>query len=162
MIKAQADMQVQAQKAQLEAQKSQADTQHQIAKTQADVALAERKFELEKQLKLLDAEIKAQQHQHDMQLKTAEHQGKQRERAANAESKNGNARIEVKHSADELTGPLALVVEQLGQHLANNHAAQQQSQAAHTHALMEAVSQSNKPKRIKGPSGKVYQIEHVN
>ncbi len=162
MIKAQADMQVQGQKAQLEGVKAQADTQHQIAKTQAEMALADKKFELEKQLAILNAQLATEKHQQDMALRMADHQGKQRERADNAEAKNGNARIEVKHSADELTGPLALVVEQLGQHLANSHAAQQQSQAAHTQAIMETIAQNNKPKRIKGPSGKVYHIEHVN
>ncbi len=81
MIKSQADMQVQGQKAQLEQQKSQADTQHQIAKTQAEMALAEKKFELERQLKLIDAELKLKQHQMDMekhhadlQMQAAAHQ----------------------------------------------------------------------------------------
>jgi hypothetical protein len=55
-------------RAQLERLQAQAmDTQNR--KTQSDIILAQQKFELEKQLKLLDAQIKTQQHQYTMASK---------------------------------------------------------------------------------------------
>ncbi|MGE5165127.1 MAG: hypothetical protein ACM3IH_14035 [Sphingobacteriales bacterium] len=87
MVKAQGQMQVQAQKAQLEAQKSQADTQHQIAKTQADMALAERKAQLEERLKLLDAELKLKEHEMTMQKHHADMAAKAADHEWNANSR---------------------------------------------------------------------------
>lgn len=76
MVKAQAAMQENQQKAQLEQQKAQTDTQHQLAKLQADMALLERRYQLEEQKMLLDAKIKTDQHQMDIARHTSEMQMK--------------------------------------------------------------------------------------
>jgi len=55
-------------KAQAEQAKAQADAAHQQMKLKADMAFEQQKFELEKQLKLLDAQIKAEQHRQQMSL----------------------------------------------------------------------------------------------
>ncbi len=55
-------------KAQVEQAKTQADAAHQQMKLQADMAFEQQKFELEKQLKLLDAQIRAEQHRQQMTL----------------------------------------------------------------------------------------------
>src|SRR5262249_17301010 len=52
--------------AEVEKLQAQADIATQQKKAEAEIALAREKFELERQLKLLDAQIKREQHQHTM------------------------------------------------------------------------------------------------
>ena len=61
--KNQADMAATQQKLQLEQAKAQSDQQREAAQAQSQIAIDNQKFELEKQLKLLDAQIAAQKHQ---------------------------------------------------------------------------------------------------
>ena len=58
-------------KAGIEKVQAEADIATQEKKTQAEMALAQQKFELEKQLKLLDAEIKQRQHHIEMATRLA-------------------------------------------------------------------------------------------
>jgi len=54
-------------KAEIEKLQAQADIETQNQKTQAEIYLAERKFELDREMKLLDAALKREQHQAEMQ-----------------------------------------------------------------------------------------------
>jgi hypothetical protein len=152
-MKAQLDQAAMQGKAEIERLQAQADIATQDRKTQAELALAERRFELDRELKMLDHQMKREQAQIDMQFKAADHQNKQEERQAKAqEAKKPKASIEVKHGADEITGPLAGIVEKFGETLS-------QSQATQFQALIAAMQEGRRPKRIKAPSGKIYSIE---
>jgi hypothetical protein len=59
-------------KQQAEQAKTQADAAHQKMKTQAEIALAEKKFELDKQMLLLEAELKPREHHMEMARKAVE------------------------------------------------------------------------------------------
>lgn len=155
-VKSQMDQQALQAKAEIEKLQAQADIATQDRKTQAEITLADRKFQLERELKMIDAQMKMTEHQQTMQLKSADYENKAQERAAKAEA-GPKASIEVKHGAEEIAGPLAEVVGQLGQHLATSQAAQMQ-------ALMAAVERSNAPKRIvRDPkTGRVSHVEPMH
>lgn len=154
-LKAQLEQASLQQKSDIERLQAQADIATQDRKTQAEIALAERKFQLERELKLMDAQIKREQAGIDLQMKAVDHENKQQERQAKAEeAAKPKASIEVKHGADEITGPLSEVVEKLGKHMADQSNAQMG-------ALMATIEAGRKPskRRVKAPSGKVYEIE---
>jgi hypothetical protein len=120
--------------------------------------LAERKFELEKELKMIDAQIKLHTSDQEMAHKKDEHALKVEQAqfgmAANAQSHEAKmeemkakpkgkakASIEVKHGAEELTGPLGEVVKQLGDTVIK-------SQAQQSEMLLAAMKEMSRPKRI--------------
>jgi len=72
LIKQQGEQQANAQKAQLDQQKMTIDTQHQAAKNTAEAALAEKKFQLERELKIIEANLKIVQSEREHQYKLAE------------------------------------------------------------------------------------------
>lgn len=152
-------------KAQIDQQKVQADIQHQAAKLQADASLEQMKFEHEKQLALIQAELDARDKTHQMALNERKAQvdervamtklqihGEQVKQKTEA-AKAPKASIEVKHGADEITGPIGHIIKGLGEHLATH-------QAKHTETIIAALS---KPKRIvRDPkSGKALGVETV-
>jgi hypothetical protein len=149
--KAQLDSAAMQHKAQIETLQAQADIATQDRKTQAEMAMAERKFELERELKLLDMQMKSQEHQQNAELKAADHHMKAEERKEKAKE-GPKAAIEVKHGAEQLTGPLSDAISQLGEHMSKQ-------QEAHMRALVTTIQSNKRPKRIKAPSGKVYEIE---
>jgi hypothetical protein len=150
-------------KAEIEKLQAQADVAVQDRKIASEIALAEKKFALDKELKLIDAGIKQQQAQNEMHFRAEDHQMqreqrtqdhhmKQEERQAKAAEKQApKAEIQVKHGADEITGPLAEVVDRLGSHMADQ--SKQQAEM-----LLAAISSKPKKRKIKGPSGKVYEM----
>jgi len=73
-MKAQLDQQAMHQKAQIETLQANADIATQDRKTQAELALAEKKFELDKELKLIDAQLKQMDHQQTITQKDQQHQ----------------------------------------------------------------------------------------
>lgn len=157
---AQQQAQLEQQKAQHQAQlddnKQKNDLMHQQAKNAAELELARQKAALDKDKMLLDAELKTREHQqqmaheqqhHEQQLQIAAHK-------ANAATKP-KASIEVKHGAEEITGPMSGVVAQLGHHLATHSQAQ-------TQAIVGALQHAAKPKRVvRGKDGKVSHVETV-
>ncbi len=154
-MKAQLDERADQRKAQIETVQAQADIATQDRKTQAEIAMAERKFQLDERLALLEHQAKMEDHRANM----VRDQQKHSQTIEATRSKDTRAIVEVKHGADEMTGPLSEVVSQLGEHLSKQQAA--------NHQALTAAIEANKPKpskgkRIKGPSGKIYQIEDVN
>jgi hypothetical protein len=148
-MKAQLDQAAMQGKAEIEKLQAQADIATQDRKTQAELALAERRFELDRELKMLDHQMKREQAQIDMQFKAADHQNKQQERQAKAaEGKAPKASIEVRNGGEEL----AAVIERFGDTLTK-------SQETQFQALVAAMQEGRRPKRIKAPSGKIYSIE---
>jgi hypothetical protein len=104
-------------KNEIEKTQAQADIATQDRKTQAEIALAEKKFELERELKLIDAQLSVRKHEMEMQGRQADQQAKAQDHAAKAsEANRPKASIEVRHGADELTGPLADAIAAFGQH----------------------------------------------
>jgi len=135
--KAQVDMVANQQKVQLEQQKAQADVQREAAQAQSEIAIAERKAQLETQLALLNAEIKREQHAMDMAKHAADMQ------MHDKKMQDGpRASVDVKHDAGQITGPMGDAINALGQHLAAQ-------QGAHTQAILDALAQHSKPKRIR-------------
>jgi hypothetical protein len=127
-------------------------------------SLEERRFELEKELKLLDAQIKLKTSEQDMemkrqtaetdlQFKAADHQLRSQERAEKAkEAKQPKASIEVKHGADELTGPLSEVIKEMGEVIQKNSAAQGE-------ALVTALKEISRPKKARKGKDGTWQVE---
>jgi small-conductance mechanosensitive channel len=146
--KTQADVQANQQKAQLEQLKAQADVQRETAQAQSEIAIAERKAQLETQMALLNAEIKREQHAMDMQAHAAKMQ------AHEAKLNEPRATVTVNHDAPELTGPLGVALNQLGQHLATQ-------QAGHTQAVLDALAAHARPKRIRKTGNGEYVTEAV-
>jgi hypothetical protein len=64
------------------------------------------------------------------------------------------ASVDVKHDAGQITGPIGDVIAQLGQHLAAQ-------QAGHTQAVLDALAQHGKPKRIRKLGNGEYMTETV-
>jgi hypothetical protein len=145
--KAQAQLIANQQKAQLEQQQAQSDQQREAAQAQSQIAIANQKFELEKQLKMMDAQRDQQKHEFDMEKSRLQF-------AAQADKQNGvpQASIQVKHGADEITGPMGEAVSALGTHLAN-------MLGAHTHAITTALAQHAAPKRIRKTGNGEYVTE---
>ncbi len=76
--------------------------------------------------------------------------------------KDASATVQVKHSADEMTGPLAAAVEKFGQHLTEHHAHQAQQHAKHTELMVTALKHAAAPKRIvRDSKGKALGVETV-
>jgi hypothetical protein len=123
-------------KAEIEKLQAQADIETQRAKAAADIALAERKFELERELKILDAQIKAEEHRQAMVAAPAAQQPK--------------ASIEINTlPADEVRERIASLV-----------AADTARQDQRIQALVDMVQASaRRPKRLRGPSGRTYELQ---
>ena len=122
---------------------------------QFNSALEERRFELERELKLIDAQIKREQHGQTMQLKVHEADSKAQERQTKAEA-GPKASIEVKHGAEEVVGPIAEVLAQVGERMQGN-------QAENTKMIMEALERMSKPKRIvRDKNGRASHVELMN
>jgi hypothetical protein len=157
--KAQADMQANQAKMQLEAGKAQADQQREAAQAQSEIAIANQKFELEKQLKLLDAEIAARKHQMEMEsnaqkMALANQKAQQGPKRPGVEiSTNGQA-LEIKHTGAEMAEPMAQVVHTLGQHLTN-------LLNSHTATITSALDRHSGPKRIRKLGNGEYVTEPV-
>ena len=65
-----------------------------------------------------------------------------------SEGGGSGAQLQVKHSADEMTGPLAAAIEQFGQHLAQTHAQQMEANRQQTELLTHVAKHIAAPKRI--------------
>jgi hypothetical protein len=73
-INAEIDRQADERKAQIEAVQAQADIATEERKLQGEMLLAQQKFELEKELKLMDFQLKREMHEQDMQMKREQHE----------------------------------------------------------------------------------------
>lgn len=143
------------QKAQLEQQQAQADQTREAAQAQSQIAIANQKFELEKQGKILDMQRDQQKHEMDMQRLAAQHA------ASLQKAQTPKATVEVKHGADDLAGPMGDMVNKLGEHVAK-------SMGDHTKALSDALAahsaamaEHSKPRRIRKTGNGEYVTEPV-
>jgi hypothetical protein len=110
---------------------------------------------IDAQIKMAGHEMDMQKHQAGMQSQHEAHGMKMEEAKAKAQDKDSpKASIEVKHGADEITGPIAQAISQFGEHVAS-------SQEAHAKMLTEALAHMSRPKRArKLPDGSWVQ-EHA-
>lgn len=125
--------------------KMHSDMQIQQTKTQAEIALENQKFELERELKMIDAQIKSEQHQQTMQVNAAKHAMTMQQSEAKANEKQPSA---VNVSMGDVAG-------QIGDHLAK-------TQAAHTEAIIDALKESARPKRIRKNKDGSWQTETIS
>ena len=147
--KNQADMANNQAKMQLEQSKAQVDQEREAAQAQSEIAIANQKFELEKQLKLLDAEIAARKHQMEMESNA------QKMALANQKAQQGpRAAVEIKHNGQEMAQPMADVVTTLGTHLTN-------LLDRHTATITGALAAHSGPKRIRKTGNGEYITEPV-
>jgi hypothetical protein len=148
-MQAQLDERADQRKAQIETTQAQADIATQDRKTQAEMIQNERDFELKKELALIQAALDKDKHDREEARKDREHQqkmqqaGQQHEAKMQQTSAGGKAKasIEVKHGADEITGPMSEVVSALGEHVSKSTAAQSEM-------LLTAIKEMSRPKRI--------------
>jgi hypothetical protein len=137
--KAQQDAQMQAvqmqRQAAVEQAQAQADIQTQRDKANTEMSLAQQKFEFDKQLKLMDFQMKQQER---------EAQAAQQAQAAPAAQQQ------------DVVGPIAHLVTGLGEQLAKHH-------AAHSQMVVEAINAANGPKRvIRDEAGRVVGTAPAN
>ncbi len=158
-LKAQLDERALQLKSEIEKLQANADIATQDRKTQAEIALAEKKAQLEAELKVLEFQMKEKEHnqkmdlsreQHNQSLQQGElgmaataqaHDAKIEQMKAKPEKSGSKASIEVKHGADEITGPLSEVVSSLGELVTK-------SQATQSEMLLAAMKEMSRPKRI--------------
>ncbi len=153
-FKAQSAQALGQQKAQLDQSKAKTDALHQQIKAQADIEVAKVKAELEARIAVLDAHVKAVETEQKMRHSEHEHHAKMAEStlsmAATAQSHDAKmkeqatpkASIEVKHNANEITGPMGEAIKALGEHVSKSH-------AAHAEMIAGAMKEMSRPKRTK-------------
>ncbi len=134
------------QKAQIESLQAQADIATQDRKTQAEIALAERKFEFEREIAVLEHNMKMQEMQHQMQAKQQEQGFQQKMQRAEHN----------KQVMDEQGTTPDTRVEDTVKELAAR-------QAEHSKHLEHIAKMVSAPKRIvRGPDGRVSHVEVVH
>jgi hypothetical protein len=139
-------------KAQIEQVQMQTDITTNREKMQLDMQLAREKFEFDKHLALIEHQAKMQEMQVQSAMKVE--QSKASIEATKAKAKAGpKASVEVKHGADELTGPLGDMLNKFGE-------AMTASQAQAMQALAETIARANAPKRVvRDKNGRVSHVE---
>mgnify|MGYP001568646546 CR=1 FL=1 len=161
---AQADIATQRDKTQTEAMVAQ-------LKFQFEMTLEEKRFELERELKLLDAQLQIrkhdsemamqkQMHQQGMQQKSADHVMKT-EQAKQKQEEGPKAAIQVKHSADEMTGPLGEMLTAFSKSLADHAERQGESQKMQNEVLAQAMKAMGAPRRARKNKDGSWQTETV-
>lgn len=159
MEKLQAEYQLKQQDAnhrnQLETTQAQADIATNQQKTAAEIAREDRQAMLEERRAEREHEFKMQELEFQMQARREQHAATMAQTAAKGEGGGGNASIEVKHSADEMTAPLAGILTGFSQHLAN-------MQENNTKIMADAVSKMNRPKRVRKNKDGSWQTEAVD
>lgn len=136
-------------KAEIEKVQAQADIETQNRKTQAEIALADRKFELEKELKLLDAALKARDHQMTADQQTQTHQFKMSE--AERKAQEPQTKIKVQYPVKDITDKVDGGFAELAQKLADMN---RQSGEQMMSALAAMHAEMKRPKRaVKNPDG---------
>jgi hypothetical protein len=162
----------------LQTQKQQTEAVHERAKLEADAALEQQKFQHEKEIALLEFGLKHEEMKHKMQLDThkaqidthmaqqkmtMDAQGHQQSmELAEKKAEQPKAAIEVKHGADQLTGPLSEMLGKFGDHLSKSHEATTQAHQQHAQVMHEALKHISAPKRIiRDKHGKVSHLEAI-
>jgi hypothetical protein len=171
---------LQLQAAQAQTQNLQADTELKGAQAQkaiADAQAAGQQAVIDREDKILDANMQAQKQAADMAQKQDEHRmaierhSMEMEKLAastqeqKAKAQGNTAAIEFKHNTDSIAGPLADAVGQIGQHLA-------QTQASHSQNILEALNRQGEvmanvlakhaaPKKITKGSDGSFTVETV-
>lgn len=92
-MKAELDQRQMAMKAEIEKVQAEADVATQQLKTQSEIALAERKFELERELKIIEAQIKVQDQQNALTMQ---------ERKADADERIANKKLRFEVNAKKV------------------------------------------------------------
>jgi hypothetical protein len=94
-----------------------------------------------------------QLHQHTLAQGAQSHESKMVQAKAKPAGRGAKASIEVKHGAEEITGPMADVVSKLADHVT-------QSTKTNTQAILSAVKELGRPKRIvRDKNGKPSHVE---
>ncbi len=139
-------------------QKSDADLQ----KTQADTAAAERKAALEEQQSIREHEFRMAELQAEQGRAKELHEQKMTQQGAKNEGPS--AQIQVKHGADELTGPIGEAIEKFGQFISEGHTKLADGQAQQAEMIAEAVKAMTAPRRKvpkRGSDGRITHIDEV-
>jgi hypothetical protein len=138
-------------KAEIEKLQAQADIETQNRKTTAELTLAEKKFELEAQLKVLDAQLKQEEHKAAMAMKASDHQMRMAHAHDRADGQQPKASIEIN----------TLSPEQVREHIGTLVAADTARQDQRIQALVDMVqaAANRRPKRVRGPSGRTYELQ---
>jgi len=137
--------------AQLDQQKMAADTQHQAAKNTAEAALAEKKFELERDLKLIDAELKVLESEREHGYRIAELSLQAHQNAQASADKAAQA-----NGQDQSNATLHNSMAALGAHLT----ALSQQHAQHVAALQAAMA-PRKRTAVRDKTGKIVEVHET-
>ncbi len=140
-----ADMQAAQDKHAMEMEKLRVTLEADMAKLRADL-----------EMKQADADLKRESHQMDMQGREAEHGMKLEEHGIKSEA--AAAKANGSKQPTTTIGPITAALK--GMTDGNKELVGQLT--AVLQAIAEASAASSKPKRIRGPSGKVYQIEPMH
>ena len=162
------------QQAQTEQAKIQADAAHQKMRTEQEAAIEQIKLQHQaaienmraqndQQLALLRAQIEREKinadiHKEQIRAQVDVHKEEMRAKP--------QATVEVKHGAEQLTGPIGEAISTLGQHLANSHQSMMESHRQHMdqqNQMLNALAlHITAPKRVvRGKDGKVSHVETV-
>jgi hypothetical protein len=137
-------------KAEIEKTQAQADIAVQQRKTEAEIALAERKFALERELKLMDHQMKVQTAEIDVGMKREGHQMSLREKGMMMRQKD-DGDVEAVSADDARSERIEAAFQALAQSMA------QMSDGFNNMARVQAA-----PKRIvRGPDGRASHAETV-
>jgi hypothetical protein len=146
-MKTQADINFQQWKAKIDAEREQ-------QKAQMDMALAQQKFNLDRELAVLKGQLEERQAHHAMAMKEADMHAKAQQRAT------PKASIEVKHGANEITGPLADAIGQFGNHMTAMHERMHQALNQHAEMMHQTIKQASAPKRVvRDKNNRVSHVE---
>lgn len=161
--KAQIDGQAQQAKAQIEQQRAEADLvasreKHaaEMEKMRADAALAERKAQLEEQHAVREHALRMTEMTADQGRAKELHQQKMTQQSAK-QSEGPSAQIQVKHGADEITGPIGDAIAKFGEHISAG-------QAQHAEMIGGAIKAMTAPRRKvpkRGPDGKILHVDEM-
>lgn len=144
-MKAQLDQQAMVQKTEIEKLQAQADIATQDRKTQAEMALAEKKFALDRELKMIEAQVKVQEHHDNIAMQ---------ENKANLDDRNTIRKMKMEVNKDKV-GPGQSINDE-GEVGVNPELAQLLQAVLQSHAeTQKAVSAPRKTQVVRGPDGKV-------
>jgi hypothetical protein len=152
-LQAMADIEVNKQKVHADAalgdRKANADIAINQMKTEADLELARQKAVFDLEIKRAELEMKREEHAMKMREQSVSMSHKEAEHGMRIEEHGIKAEKPGKGKDGKPTmGPLSAAIANIGE-----------SHKALVQALNDQNKQAGKPKRIRGPSGKVYQIE---
>jgi len=151
MQKAQADMQASQDKHAMEMEKLRVTLEADMAKLRADLEMKRADADLKRESHQMDAYMKREDHQMSMQGRETDHGMKLEEHGIKSEA--AAAKANGRKQPTTTVGPITSAIK--GMTDGNKELVGQLA------AVLKAVTEAstNRPKRIRGPSGKVYHVE---